>query len=116
MFSLQPVRLSAGAAPRLNHAFLGYGPLKRIATPPRQIRRRFIGRLQEVEKYLIRRFGLPDNVVCKYEFMEIVRIKRRVRLDWCFRETIGLRIGIGIESRIRNSAASGPKPAATDFM
>src|SRR5262245_1917677 len=89
---------------------------QRIAIPSSQVRCRLICCLQKVEKRPIRRFRLTYGVVGKDESAEVRGVKRLARFDWYFRKTIRLGIAVGIEAGIRNRAAAGPKPAATDFM
>jgi hypothetical protein len=90
--------------------------LECCAVPFGQVGRGFIGCLKEIEKNIVRCFGIADFVVGKNKLPKIAAVERGRRSDRNFGETFRLRIGIGVERGIVDRAAAGPEAAAADLV
>ncbi len=91
-------------------------PLQSSPVPLSQVRRGFIGGLQESQQHFFRLVSPAYNLVRQNEFAHLRTVKCLFGKDWRFFQAGWLRVGIGIEGRFGNCSAAGPEPAAAHFM
>src|SRR5690348_14945393 len=89
--------------------------LERTAIPTTGIRSRGVCAQEELEQQCIRIGSSANGIVRKNELTEAL-LETRARGQPRGAETIGLRIGIGVERGFGESIVSGPEAGAADFM